>query len=1014
MNSYRIPSDVERPDRIVGPFTARQLGLLAGTGLVLLLAWAATRALVSITVFAGLAAPIAAVATAIVLTTRDGLSGDQLLLASLRHLGRDRHLIAAHPGDEHGGAAPRWLTDRAHGPLPPAARPITADTAALPRSITPGSGGLSVVDLGEDGIAVIAAATTINLALRTPAEQAGLVAALGNYLQSLSGHGVQILLRSVRQDVTGHISDLRLTAREMSPELADYARDHAQHLAELADDDTAAQRQVLLVWREPLDPATRLAASVLGGLTARGRHQRRISAHARHAAETRLAARLTDATDMLAPLGIGVRALDEDAATAVVASCTNPANLVPFGAAEAAGPTEIITTGASEYAGVRFDATLTADDEAETETPRGGRRLFGSRAGHRGASVQFAPESLTIGARHLQVGSDFIATIAVTGYPREVTPGWLAPLAAFGGRVDIALHIEPIDPRLAAARLRRQLARLESSLASAAVHNRVGDPAVDVAAEDAAALSAQLARGESRLFRAGLYLTVHANSEDELAAQVGALRTLAASLLIDTCPTSYRAVQAWTATLPLGLDPVRLHRTFDSHALAAAVPFASAQLPPTDPVSVTPAGVLYGRDGAAGLLFHDRFGPAMHNHNEVILGRSGSGKSYLSKTSILRSLYRGIETLVIDPEDEYAALCDALGGTHIRLGAPGVCLNLFDLDIHYGLAGHRTAPADALIRRKLYLHTVIAVLLGEQTPTQRAALDTAVTATYAAAGITDDPASWVRPAPTLSMLRDQLAAGSPVAVDLAAGLAPYVAGGAFAGLLDGASTHDPSGALTVYSLRDLPEELRTIGTLLALDATWRRVSDPGLRRPRSVVVDEAWLLMRQRAGAEFLARLAKSARKYFVGLTVATQDAADVLASDLGKAIVANSATQVLLRQAPQAIDEVGDAFALSEGERRFLLAADRGQGLICTGVHQRTVFASVASAAEHQLATSSPEYDLYDTDEPDYQHLAPGAIGSEIDLGPDEFHAGIGDEDAGADLGDDLGPDGADTQETR
>ncbi|MFF0493361.1 TraG/VirB4 family ATPase [Nocardia sp. NPDC003482] len=1009
MNSYRIPSDVERPDRIVGPFTARQLGLLAGTGLVLLLAWAATRALVPITLFAGFAAPIAAVATAIVLTTRDGLSGDQLLLAALRHLGRDRHLIAAHPGDEHNGTPPRWLTDRAHGPLPPAAHPITCDTTALPRSISAGSGGLGVVDLGEEGIAVIAAATTINLALRTPGEQAGLVAALGNYLQSLSG-GVQILLRSVRQDVTGRISDLRLAAQEMSPELADYARDHARHLAELADDDTAAQRQVLLIWREPLDPVTRLAASVLGGLTARGRDERRIAAHARHAAQTRLAARVTDATDMLAPLGIGVRALDEDAATAILTSCANPANLVPFGAAEAAGPTEIITTGASEYAGMHFDATLTADDEDETETPRGGRRLFGSRAGRRGARVQFAPESLTIGARHLQVGSDFIATIAVTGYPREVSPGWLAPLAAFGGRVDIALHIEPIDPRLAALRLRRQLARLESSQASAAVNGRVGDPAVDVAAEDAAALSAQLARGESRLFRAGLYLTVHASNEDDLAAQVSALRTLAASLLIDTCPTSYRAVQGWTATLPLGLDPVRVHRTFDSHALAAAVPFASAQLPPADPVSLTPAGALYGRDGAAGLLFHDRFGPAMHNHNEVILGRSGSGKSYLAKTSILRSLYRGIETLVIDPEDEYAVLCDALGGTHIRLGAPGVCLNPFDLDIHYGPSGHRTAPADALTRRKLYLHTVIAVLLGEQTPAQRAALDTAVTATYAAAGITDDPATWTRPAPTLNLLRDQLAAtGGPVADDLAAGLAPYVDSGAFAGLLDGASSHDPSGALTVYSLRDLPEELRTIGTLLALDATWRRVSDPGLRRPRSVVVDEAWLLMRQRAGAEFLARLAKSARKYFAGLTVATQDAADVLATDLGKAIVANSATQVLLRQAPQAIDQVGDAFALSEGERRFLLAADRGQGLICTGVHQRTVFAAVASAAEHQLATTSPEYDLYDTDETGYDDVAPDTVGTEIDLGPDEFDPGAGDAYAGPDPARDLGPDEAD-----
>ncbi|WP_280332925.1 PrgI family protein [Nocardia wallacei] len=1002
MNSYRIPSDVERPDRIVGPFTARQLALLAATGLVLLLAWASTRAVLPITVFAGLAAPVAAVATALVLTTRDGLSGDQLLVAGLRHRWRARHLIAAHPvGDGRGAAVPRWVTDRAHGSRPPTAHPITSRTATLPRAVTPGTGvggGAGVVDLGEDGIAVIAAATTLNLTLRTPAEQAGLVSALAGWLQSLSGHGVQLLLRSIRLDVTGHFTDLHTATEQMPLEMAEYARDHARYLAELADDDTTAQRQVLLVWREPVDPATRLATSPLGGLTPRGRRDRQVSAQARHAAETRLLARVSDATDLLAPLGVGVRALDETQARAILTSCTNPASLVPFGAPDAAGPGEIITTAASEFTGAWFDVT-DFDDEHDRPNAAPRRRSRGQARGgrvpRRGGGVEFAPESLTIGARHLQVGSDHVATIAVTGYPREVTPGWLTPLAAFGGRVDIALHIEPIDPHQAALRLRRQLARLESSLASAAANNRVGDPAVEVAAEDAAALSAQLARGESRLFRAGLYLTVHATSERELAGQVTALRTLAASLLIDTCPLTYRAVHGWTATLPLGLDPVRLHRTFDSHALAAAVPFASAQLPPADPISTTPAGVLYGRDGAAGLLFHDRFAPGMHNHNEVILGRSGSGKSYLAKTSILRSLYRGIETVVIDPEDEYAVLCDALGGTHLRLGAPGVRINPFDLDIHLDQrTGHRTAPADALQRRKLHLHTVIAVLLGEQTSAQRAALDTTVTATYAAAGITDDPATWVRPAPTLSMLRDQLAAtGDPVAADLAAGLAPYVAGGAFAGLIDGSTTHQVDGELIVYSLRELPAELKTIGTLLALDATWRRVSNPGLRRARMVVVDEAWLLMRQPTGAEFLYRLAKSARKYFAGLTVATQDAADVLSTDLGKAIVANAATQVLLRQAPQAIDQVGDAFNLSDGERRFLLAADRGQGLLAIGAHQRTVFGSVASLAEHQLATTSPEYDLPGTDEFGYVDLPAGLGDSHIDLGADEFS---GDEDAG------------------
>ncbi|HSZ31276.1 MAG TPA: conjugal transfer protein TraC, partial [Pseudonocardiaceae bacterium] len=124
--------------------------------------------------------------------------------------------------------------------------------------------------------------------------------------------------------------------------------------------------------------------------------------------------------------------------------------------------------------------------------------------------------------------------------------------------------------------------------------------------------------------------------------------------------------------------------------------------------------------------------------------------------------------------------------------------------------------------------------------------------------------------------------------------------------------------------------------------------------PRLVVVDEAWLLMKQPAGAEFLFRMAKASRKHWAGLTVSTQDTADVLSSDLGKAVVANAATQILLRQAPQAIDEITRAFDLSAGERQFLLSADRGQGLLSSGT-QRVAFQAISSPTEHHLVTSDP-----------------------------------------------------------
>ncbi|NUT51433.1 MAG: DUF87 domain-containing protein [Saccharothrix sp.] len=612
------------------------------------------------------------------------------------------------------------------------------------------------------------------------------------------------------------------------------------------------------------------------------------------------------------------------------------------------------------------------------------------------AAAAFTPDALSVAARHLEVGGEWVSSFAVVGFPREVHPGWLSPLLTYPGRLDVSVHIEPIDPATAASRLKKQLAKLEAGRRHTAEHGRLFDPQVEAATEDAYDLSSRVARGEGKLFRVGLYLTIHAASEKALTDEVAALRSLCASLLLDAKHTTYRSLQGWVSTLPMGLDLIGMRRTFDTSALAAAFPFTSPDLPAPDPTSVAaPSGVLYGYNvGSQGLVHWDRFGDGMHNHNSVILGRSGAGKSYLVKLELLRSLYRGIEIAVVDPEDEYARLAAAVGGTYIHLGARGVRLNPFDLPIHTRADGRRTAPKDALVRRSLFLHTVIAVLIGgELEAAERAAMDRAIAATYQSVGITADARTWTRPSPTLRVLRDQLAgagqASDRAAGELAARLHPFVEG-AFKQLFDGPSSVNPEGHLVVFSLRDLPDELKGIGTLLTLDAVWRRVSNPAIRRPRLVVVDEAWLLMKEKSGAEFLFRMAKASRKHWAGLTVATQDTADVLGSDLGKAVVANAATQILLRQASQAIDEITQTFDLSAGERAFLLSADRGQGLLSAGT-QRVAFQSIASPTEHYLVTSNPaELAAYaDTAEP-----VDEAEAAFVDLGFDGDEFGSGDDD--------------------
>jgi type IV secretory pathway VirB4 component len=545
------------------------------------------------------------------------------------------------------------------------------------------------------------------------------------------------------------------------------------------------------------------------------------------------------------------------------------------------------------------------------------------------------PDALEVGPRTLHSGATLHQTLAVTGYPREVGPGWLQPLLDHPGPIDVAMHVEPVATVVAAERLRRQLARLESSQRLDATRGRLDDPHLEAAAHDAHQLARRLATGEGRLLRVGLSVTVRGHTPAELDREVVRVQGLLGSLLLDAQPTTFRALQGWVTTLPLGLDLLRLQRSMDTTAAAAAFPFASADLPL--PAS---GGVLLGRNlRTQGLVCWDRW--ALPNFNQVILARSGAGKSYLAKLEALRWLYQGVQVLVVDPETEYQRLAEAVGGACLRLGAPGVHLNPFDLG----------GEPDALTRRALFAHTLLAVLLGgPMDPAESAVVDRAVIAAYTARGITSD----LRTPPLLADLAHALQQDpDPAGPTLAARLGPYVTG-SYRGLFERPTSTHPDRHLLVFSLRDLPEELKAAGTLLALDTLWRHVTSQHRRR-RLVVVDEAWLLAQQPAGARFLARLAKSARKHWCALTVVTQDAGDLLASELGQAVVANAATHLLLGQAPQAIDRLTSTFALTEGERQLLLAARVGEGLLAGPGGQRAAFTALASPAEHGLVTSDP-----------------------------------------------------------
>jgi type IV secretory pathway VirB4 component len=546
------------------------------------------------------------------------------------------------------------------------------------------------------------------------------------------------------------------------------------------------------------------------------------------------------------------------------------------------------------------------------------------------------PAALELRADRVRAGARWQRTLAISGYPREVGYGWLAPLLRAAPQLEVSLHIEPFPAEIAAQRLQKQRARFESTRRLELERGSLSDLGVAAAAHDAEDLATRLARGQSRLYRAGLYLSISADTEDELERATERVKALCAAQLLSCAPTTFRPLEGWLSTLPLGLDRLRLRRTFDSESLAASFPFAAAEPPLAD------QGCFYGLSDSGAPVVFDRF--ACDNYNGVILARSGAGKSYLAKLEALRLLYQGVQVFIVDPEDEYRRLCDTVDGAYLPLAGPdAVTLNPLDLppDRDHG----------ALTERIVFLTELVELLAGGLTGAELAALDRAAHAIYSAAGINNDPDTHTRPAPLLRDLAAQLENEGREARRLAERISPYTVG-SLSSLFSRPTSVQPAGELVCFSLRGLSDRLKPVALLLCLDAIWRSLD--AQPRKRCVLVDEAWLLMREPAGASFLYRLAKSARKRWCGLTTITQDAGDLLGTELGQAVIANAASHILLRQAPQSIDRIADAFRLTEGEKRYLLTCPRGHGLFVVG-DDRFPLRVLASPGEHPIVTSDP-----------------------------------------------------------
>jgi conjugal transfer ATP-binding protein TraC len=566
-----------------------------------------------------------------------------------------------------------------------------------------------------------------------------------------------------------------------------------------------------------------------------------------------------------------------------------------------------------------------------------------------------APSSIEFSGTHFQLGTRYARSYYVYGYPRQIYTGWLSGLVNVDEVLDLSMYIYPVESQVVLENLRKKVTQLEAGIQIDGEKGRVRDPGKQAAIIDAEEMRDKLQVGEERFFRFGLYFTLYANSLDELEFVSHKIESMLGQQLVYSKPATSQQEQALNSTIPQMVDQLQIRRNMSTGALSTSFPFTSADLTQEN-------GILYGINmHNSGLVIFDRF--SLENGNSVVFAKSGAGKSFTVKLEALRSMMFGTEIFIIDPENEYQRMCEAVGGAYVRLSLnSSTRINPFDLPKVVD-----SEEADNALRSNLItLHGLLRLMMGGAqaqmagqggglmpalAPSEEADLDAALIETYAKAGITNDPLTHTGVPPAISDLYDTLLHMGGTGPQLAQRLRKYTTG-TFAGIFSQQSNIDINNPLVVFNLRDLEDELRPVAMYIVLNYIWNKTKTD--LRKRILIVDEAWQLMKYEDSANFLFSLAKRARKYNLGITTITQDVEDFMGSRMGRAIVANASMQFLLKQSSSAVDVLSGVFKLTSEEKKRLSQFPVGQGLFFAGqnhVHIQVV----ASPTETSLITTNP-----------------------------------------------------------
>ena len=543
---------------------------------------------------------------------------------------------------------------------------------------------------------------------------------------------------------------------------------------------------------------------------------------------------------------------------------------------------------------------------------------------------------------YFQIGEIFGRSLIILDYPSFLYSGWLEKIINLAEVYNMALYFTPLETVEVLKQLEKQLARIAAQIYEREESGKVRSPELESAYRNVEELRNLLTEAQEKMFQVGFYITIFAKDKNDLDFRTKKISKVLESGMISVKPVMFQQKESLITTAPLCLDEIKTNYHLNSSTAASFFPFISSEL-------MDEEGVFFGVNlQNSGIVILNRW--KYENPHLLILARSGSGKSYTTKLEVMRSLMIGTNVLILDPENEYQSIAEIYNGSFISLSLKsGNNINPFDLPPIL----ENESPVDIYKEHIADLINFCQLLIGEKLSSEDLAiLDQAINQTYASFNILPDrDFSQIKNFPTLNDLEKLLR--SLIGGDkIASKFYPYTQGN-FSGFVNKQTTIELDKKIIVFGMKDLPEVLKPIGMSIALNYILNRVRRE--KKKRFVIIDEAWWIMRQPFGAEFLLNVIKRGRKYELAVTSITQDVEDFLSSPYGRPIITNSAIVFLMKQAPATIDLCGQVFVLSEGEKQFLLQAERGEGLLIIGTRRSPVYI-LASYAEDQIIRTRAE----------------------------------------------------------